>query len=598
MIFFDFEVFKYDWLVVLLDMVNKEKTVIVNDRDALEKYYTKHKSDIWIGFNVRNYDQFILKSILCDFNPKDVNDFIIVKGQKGYQYSKLFNKVPLNFFDVMPNPPIGLKALEGFMGSDIRETTVPFDIDRKLTPEELEDVIFYCNHDVEQTAMVFGKRLEEFTSQLELVKMFEMPRSDMGKTKAQLSAKALGAERPSKPRKDELEFVIPNTLRVTKYKHVVDWFIECRDRALWNISQCMDYDTVLKEFYEQKLECEVAGVPHVFAWGGLHGAIPNYVGNGYFVNVDVASFYPSLMIEYDYISRNIHDPDHYKNIYRTRLAYKKAKDKRANPLKIVLNSTYGAMKDKYNQLYDPRQANNVCVAGQLLLLDLMEHVEKAGTVATVIQSNTDGVLFKLCATTEDEADKAFAALDDLCREWEQRTRMTLEFDEFVRVVQRDVNNYLIVDAEGKYKSKGAVVKKLNDLDYDLPIVNRAVVNYLVKGVPVERTVNECNDLREFQKIYKVSGLYKYAMHNGQKLSERTFRVFASKRDSDTPLYKVKDKPQKDGTIKEVPEKFASCPEHCFIDNSEVAGKPVPDYLNRDWYIAEAKERIKGFLGEK
>ena len=31
------------------------------------------------------------------------------------------------------------------------------------------------------------------------------------------------------------------------------------------------------------------------------------------------------------------------------------------------------MKDKYNGLYDPRQANNVCIAGMLLLLDLIEN---------------------------------------------------------------------------------------------------------------------------------------------------------------------------------------------------------------------------------
>lgn len=41
------------------------------------------------------------------------------------------------------------------------------------------------------------------------------------------------------------------------------------------------------------------------------------------------------------------------------------------------NSTYGAMKDKFNPLYDPKQANNVCVTGQLLLLDLLEHLELA-----------------------------------------------------------------------------------------------------------------------------------------------------------------------------------------------------------------------------
>lgn len=587
MLVIDFECFAFDWLCVIFDLVNKKEYVIVNDKEKLESLYKKHKSDIWIGYNIRNYDQFIFKAILCDFNPKEVNDFIIVQKKNGYQFSRLFNQIPLCIFDVMPNPPVGLKTLEGFMGSDIRETTVPFDIERKLTPEEIEEVVYYCRHDVDQTALVFTKRIEEFTSQLELVKMFDMPRADMGRTKAQLSAKALGAQKPFTERKDELNFSIPDTLKIKKYQFVIDWFKECRERALWNLSQGIDYDALKKDFYSQKLECEIAGVPHVFAWGGIHGAIPNYRERGYFVNVDVASYYPSLMIEYEYISRNIKDAEHYKDIYRKRLAYKAQKDKRQAPLKIVLNSTYGALKDRFNNLYDPLQANNVCVAGQLLLLDLIEHLEN---YVDIIQSNTDGILVKLRASNETEANREFARLDDLCYEWEKRSRMKLEFDEFREVIQRDVNNYLIVDAKGKYKSKGAVVKKLNDLDYDLPIVNRAVVNYFVKGIPVSQTVNECTDLRDFQKIVKISSLYLYGLHNGERLTEKTFRVFASNRDADGMIYKVK-------TEGANPEKFANTPEKCFIDNSEVLGKPVPPELDKSWYISLAEKRIKEFLGD-
>ena len=40
--------------------------------------------------------------------------------------------------------------------------------------------------------------------------------------------------------------------------------------------------------YDKSLEIDIAGVPHTFAWGGLHGASKNYNGCGYFVNVDVA----------------------------------------------------------------------------------------------------------------------------------------------------------------------------------------------------------------------------------------------------------------------------------------------------------------------
>lgn len=369
----DTEVFLNDWVFVAYDLVAKQETIIVNTTEELEAFYDAHKSDLWIGYNIAYYDIYIIKAILCGFDPKDVNDFIIVRGQNGYSYSKMFNRIPLNVFDIMPNPPVSLKTLEGFMGADIRETTVPFDIDRKLTAGELAEVIKYCSHDVQQTIEVLTRRMEELTSQLDVVKMFNLPKSAMGKSKAALSAIALGAERRNHD--DELNFSIPDTLRIKKYKEVVEWFKDCKERALNNFMNGIDEHSLLRGFYSQKLKIDVAGVPHIFAWGGIHGAINNYRAKGYFVNIDVASYYPSLMIEYDYISRNIRDKEHYKDVYRKRLEYKAVKDKRANPLKIVLNSTYGALKDRFNPLYDPMNANNVCVAGQLLLLDLIEHLE-------------------------------------------------------------------------------------------------------------------------------------------------------------------------------------------------------------------------------
>lgn len=211
-----------------------------------------------------------------------------------------------------------------------------------------------------------------------------------------------------------------------------------------------------------------------------------------------------------------------------------------------------------------------------------------------IYANTDGILVKLRATNEDEADREFARVDNICREWETRTGMGLELDEYERVIQRDVNTYLIVDYTGKYKSKGWDVKKLNDLDYDLPIINKAIVNWFVKKIKPEVTIGTCENLRDFQKICKISTLYLYGEHNGKKLTDKVFRVFASKNDSDGSLYKVKDK----GERGLVPEKFANTPNHCFIDNGDVREKSVPEKLDRDWYIKEAWRRIKRFTEGK
>ena len=37
-LFYDFEVFKYDWILVLIDMDAQKETVIVNKKDELERF--------------------------------------------------------------------------------------------------------------------------------------------------------------------------------------------------------------------------------------------------------------------------------------------------------------------------------------------------------------------------------------------------------------------------------------------------------------------------------------------------------------------------------------------------------------------------------
>ena len=109
-------------------------------------------------------------------------------------------------------------------------------------------------------------------------------------------------------------------------------------------------------------------------------------------------------------------------------------------------------------------------------------------------------------------DDFYSLVDDIAFEWEQRTGLKLEFDEYKKVFQKDVNNYVIVDFEGHYKSKGAYVKKLGALDYDLPIVNKALIDFIVNDVPVEKTISNCNELKEFQQIKKISAKYDCILH--------------------------------------------------------------------------------------
>ena len=148
MIFYDFEVFKYDWLVVFIDTDTHEIFNVINDPEALKKLYEANIKNIWVGFNNEHYDKYIFKGILLGMNPKTVSDRIIVDGLDGWQISRAFSKIPMINYDVFTSKSAGLKTLEGFMGNNIKETSVPFNIDRKLTEQEIEETIKYCTSDV------------------------------------------------------------------------------------------------------------------------------------------------------------------------------------------------------------------------------------------------------------------------------------------------------------------------------------------------------------------------------------------------------------------------------------------------------------------
>ena len=557
----DFEVWPKLWCCTIINPVTKEKTVVVNDRDKLIEHYKAHAKEIYVTFNGRNYDDYIFKAIICGFDPWKMNEWIIVKERKGWEFSSLLQKVRLNSFDCMVGFN-GLKTLEAFSGMSIHETSIPFDYDGDFTDEMIAEVLKYNEHDVLATIKVFMERKSEFDSYMGLLKLFNLPLSYLSKSKAQLSAIILGAKK--RRYKDEFNISLPPTMRIEKYTDVVDYFLNG-----W------DYDT--------KLEIEIAGVPHVYGTGGIHGAIPNYFGEGEFLHVDVNSYYPSLMIRYPEfcMSRSGASVEKFKEIKNKRIAFKKQKDPRANALKIVLNSTYGAMKDTFNPLYDPRSANNVCVFGQLLLTDLIERLEGH---CDLIQSNTDGLIVKL-HDNEDEVRR-------ICKEWEDRTGMGLGYDRMTKICQKDVNNCIAVFENGKIEAKGAYVKDLDNLDYDLAIVNEAVRDYLLRKIPVENTILPCTDLRKFQKVVKLSSKYRWVEHekgtSKEQFFNKCYRVFASKDPSDGRILKC------DGVRN--PAKFGNTPDRCFIVNDDITTSKTDRFpqLDKEYYVDIAKKRLEDF----
>ena len=568
MLFFDFEVFKHDWLVVAIDPINKKEHVIVNNRKQLEELYSHYKRDIWVGYNCRNYDQYILKGIMLGFDPKRINDWIIVKNRKGWEFSSMFNKIHLNVYDTMPNIPVSLKVLEGFQGYSIHESSVPFDINRKLTEGELQETIQYCRFDVLNTIEVFMKRRNEFDSQMQLVKTFNLPLSYLGKTQAQLAAIILGAKK--KRFNDEWNIRLPHTAQLGRYKAVGEWFLNKGNHC-----------------YDCKLDTEICGLTHTIAWGGIHAGVKKYhyqcKPHEVILDIDVDQLYPTLMIVYGLLSRAVEEPERFKNVLDTSLRLKReGKKKEREPYKRICNITYGAEGDMFNPMYDPLHRNLVCVFGQVLIIDLLEKIED---LIELLQSNTDGIFIKLNRSDIPELKRRV-------EEWEKRTGLKMSYDEFTAMYAKDVNNYIAVRADGSYHCKGAYVKELNDLDYDLPIVNEAVKQYLLRGTSVEITVNNCRDFRMFQKIVKLSSKYKWVEHEskGKKVryDNKCYRVFASNNPKDGRILKC------DGVRN--PAKFGNTPDNCFIVNDDIGQAETSRFpqLNKQWYVDLAKKRLEDF----
>ncbi len=584
---YDVEVFSDDWLIVFKDKETGNFTTIHNDNEALKMALSDE--DVYIGFNSKHYDQYIIKGIVCGFTPQELkvlNDYIIGGGQ-GWEFPAFdgfyfkFNNV-----DIRDDMQMGLslKSIEGHLGLPIKETTVSFDIGRPLTKQELQEVEFYCKHDVNTTEKLIDIRKDYLKNKIHIGKLAGL--SDvkaMSMTNAKLTAQMLKAKQ--KPHNDERQYVYPEKL-LKEYipTEVFDFFDKMYDPTLTD-----------KKVFSGKLEFNVGDTPCVIGYGGIHGAIPNYLfkqeDKRIVVNKDVASYYPHLMVLYDYTSRNIPSADVYKNTLETRIQAKANGDKATNEaLKLVLNTTYGALLNQYNDLYDPLMGRSVCITGQLFLLELARHLFVDIKNLKIVQLNTDGIMVEC---NESDLEK----INEICAEWETRTGFTLEEDRVSKIAQKDVNNYIEVQPSGKTKSKGGYLVRgispfgVFNVNNSNRIVATALQEYFINDIPIEETINGCEDIMQFQIIAKAGSKYSRAYHliNDEEIDvQKVNRVYATKDKSYGKLYKVK---AENGSV----AKIESLPEHCVIDNEN---KLTLDDVDKSFYIKMAKKRVNDFIGIK
>lgn len=614
---YDIEVYKYDWIVVFRNPeAEKNHIVIHNNNYQLREFLAQ--SDIVIGgFNNKHYDNWIVLTMLNggdNERVKDHNDYII-GGGNGWEYPFIRGQPkPFKSFDLrddIADKGLSLKAVEGNLYLPIVETSIPFDIDRPLTKEELEEVVRYCKSDVDATVRLYQERAEYLTSKKIVGNMYGVPEEDaLGLTNAKLSARVLGAK--AVERDDERDYEIPSNLDQDLIpKPVLDFFLQIRDKSIPDVKL---FGTGKQGSKGMTLDLwiETGGgrCPVTYAWGGVHGAKPAYqveaTDKRLIVNYDVASLYPNSMINFGYCSRSMEDPEAYEKLVKTRLAAKKAGDKeKAGALKLVVNTVYGAMLNKYNDLADRRAGRSVCISNQLAMTQLIVMLGQRCATIDFVNINTDGIMFEI-----DKTEDALAA--QIVEEWSQVTRFEMERDDFARVYQKDVNNYIGILTSGKMKTKGGFVSLYNGGSFKSNsevIIDKAVVEYLVNGTPVEETIRKAENVFDFQRIEKTGGTFEGSYHyiNGERRRiQNVNRIYAVS----NPIYGrivkgkwITEKRKKDKeTGKMVPtpveppiwqeSTIPDCPDHAYIDNENTL--TLRD-LDLNYYIDRAKARVDKYI---
>lgn len=586
---FDCEVFAYDWLFVFKNKVTGEYTIIHNDNDAIWQFL--REQPLLCGFNNKAYDNFILKAVAADCTPQEVkalSDYLIDGGQ-GWQHPLMRNNpVFVTSFDIRDDmyEGLSLKACEGHLGMSVVESSVPFDLDRPLTDEELDETIFYCKHDVDATEKLVDLRQSYLQTKINLGRRVGISdEKALSCTNAKLTALMLNARR--REWNDGRDYVYPSRLDVSIIpQEILDFFDTIHDKSI--------PDEVL---FKTALTYKFGDFPCRYAWGGVHGSVKGYHGKStakrVIQNRDVSSLYPSLLELFQYLSRNVPDPHVFYNIRKERIQAKHdGNDQLAKDLKLPLNTVSGAQENRYNDLYDPLKTRSMRISGQLFLTMLLVQLLQACKSIVLLNFNTDGLMYEI------DADEV-PIVDSVCTAWEQTTGFELELDEIDEVWIKDVNNLILRKTNGKVKSVGSYVsygatsKGAWQINNSMVIVKKALIDYFTKGVPVRETIMDSTDIMDFQIIAKAGSSYDGVVQkigNREVQVQRVNRVYAIDPFKDCQwfgtLYALKGESYK---------KIGNIPDHCLVDNDNHLSL---NEIDREWYIATTEKRIMDFLGEK
>lgn len=599
---YDIETYPNFWCATFRALEGEDKVVFIIDEyidDRIElRGFVKDK---WlIGYKNHTYDDLVMNYIIGweDISNKTIKEFSnrVVNAKdalwldlqiKKYRYNRSYNSIDLMTLWFAKMHFVSLKELEVTMKwPNVQD--IPYFHEEVLTEQGKIEVLDYNDNDTLATKRLAIKSLDAIKLRHGIKNSFGLEcysKDGVGTGVSlflKLYCRATG--------EDEWE-----VSKMRTFRDHIDLRDVISDKVYFNSTKFNDLLTTLKNKRITETRGSLTetvlygGVMHAYGTGGIHsqdrpGIIKPKPGYRY-IDADVASLYPSILIEYGF--KPEHLSNHFLQVYKMlrddRLVAKRAGNMIvADTYKLALNGTYGNLMSDYSWLKDDKAAMGITLNGQLFLSMLSEQLTDAGI--QVDSLNTDGI-------TALVHESQMEIYWDITKRWQEHTKLELEFKEYEKVARLNVNAYYAIYKDdkvfnggdaGKIKEKGDLATKIVlGKGFDKPIVKIAVRDYFTKGKAIEETIMNHKDIYDFTMFQKVG--HQYNVEWWGKKQQHINRYYASK--TGAYLYKIKG----EGSKKSVQHMLKGVGVMIFNRYEE---KPMEKYeINYQYYIAAARELI-------
>ncbi|QOR58137.1 DNA polymerase [uncultured phage cr55_1] len=543
---FDIEVLKNVFTCTCKNTETKQITVfeISPRRVDIQGLVTFFYEDYYfVGYNNIHYDNPILNYIIMLYNKHYFNSYstreltesifrmsqlVIDKNSdfdlwKEYKYARNFLSIDLLTMLYSKALRVSLKEMQVTMQyKNVEEFVVDWHQD--LPEKDIDRLISYNINDVESTEELLYRCKDLLELRIETEKDFGLPCLSLDRVNLGDRLLQLKVMEKTGLNKKQLENMKSPANYVDLEKVIFPWIkfeSPILQKKLTDMKNQHNVSPGRKGYINTFMFGEMKVTIGV---GGIHGdngtCIIKPNEDELLLDSDVNSLYPSLMRMYHLYPPKLKDVlgQIFPQIIDDRLEFKRTGQKNKNETyKYMLNGVSGKMQDETSWLFSPFTVMQVRINGQLLLLMLAERLLKLG--CKLYQINTDGILYKLKKSKYEE-------LQQVLKEWEKLTMLTLETEEFTQFYQLAINDYFGVEPNNKIKKKGFFLTDI-ELGKGLTpkIIPEAIINYFVHNIPVEDTIKSCKDICKFLQAEKTGK--QWTVEYNEQIQQRINRFYVS-----------------------------------------------------------------------